>query len=125
METRKLAVSFKTSADADDKKAGDSINTETTILFKDWTDADFEVASARTVIIGQIQPKLRKGDRIGKEFIASRPGTRGVVKVTPWDALVEIFKGDKVAAAACSDKFDGAEQAMEKLRIFLTPEFEG
>lgn len=81
MENNRFLIQFKTSANEEDKLAGESIDTTTTIVFKDWTDVDYKTAAAETVKIRQIQPRLRKGERIGSEYIASRPGTRGAIDV--------------------------------------------
>ena len=116
-ETKKITVSFKTSADADSKKSGDGVDTTTTIVFKDWTEADFMAAAAKNVIINQLQPKIRKGERVEREVNASRPGTKGIAVVSYWDALVKIYDGDKIAAAKMSDAFGGAENAIKKLKI--------
>lgn len=117
MTDRKITVTFVTSADEDSKKNNESITTTTTIIFKDWTEADFDVSAAKNVIINKIQPLIRKGKRIEKEFVASRPGSKGIVQMSPWDALVLVFGGDKIQAAKMSDQFGGAENALAKLRM--------
>lgn len=114
---RRLTISFKTSADADSKKNHESVDTTTTVIFKDWTEADFDIAAVSNVKINQIQPKIRNGERIGREFIAARPGTKGITLVSAWDALVVMYQGDKIKAARMSDLYGGADRAMEKLRM--------
>ena len=86
MENNKFAITFKTSASEEDKAEGNSVDTTTTIVFDNWTDEDFKAAAAETVKIRQIQPRIRKGEPIGDEYIASRPGTRSAVD--PMAALI-------------------------------------
>ena len=88
-------MTFKTSSDEEAKLAKESVETTTTIVFKDWTDDDFKASAAETVKIRQIQPRIRKGQPIGDEFIASRPGTKGAID--PMAAL--IGKAGSVEAA--------------------------
>jgi len=78
---QRISLTYTTSADEESKAAKDSVTKTTTIIFKDWTQIDFNIYAAETVKIRQIQPKIRKGEAIGNEYIASRPGTRAVVDV--------------------------------------------
>jgi hypothetical protein len=99
IENNKFAITFKTSADAESKLANEGIETTTTIVFQGWTDEDFKAAAAETVKIRQIQPRIRKGQAIGEEFIASRPGTKGatdpmaglIAKAGSVDAAIELL----------------------------------
>ena len=109
MENNRYLITFKTSASQDDKDAGDTTVTTTTIVFAGWTDEDFKVAAAETVKIRQIQPKIRLGKAIGPEFIASRPGTRVAVVIDFAQALVKVFGGDN--AMLLIKKYGSAEKA--------------
>lgn len=113
MENR-YTITFKTSMDEDSKKSGESTVTTTTIVFDGWTDEDFKAAAAETVKIRQIQPRLRKGQDVGIEFKASRPGTRGAVVVDYAQALVKLLGGD--AAYALIKKHGTAEKAYQAIK---------
>jgi hypothetical protein len=78
---QRIVLTYTTSADEESKAAKDSVTKTTTIIFKDWTQTDFNIYAAETVKVRQIQPKIRKGDAVGSEYIASRPGTRAVVDI--------------------------------------------
>lgn len=117
MESRRITVTFSTSADADAKKNKESVNSTTTIIFKNWTDNDFDMAAASRVIIHNLQPLGRAGKVIPKEYEAPRPGFKGIQQISHWDALVKVFGGDKVLAAKVSDQYGGAERAMEQVKI--------
>jgi hypothetical protein len=100
MENNRFAITFKTSDDLEAKVSGESRETTTTIIFTGWTDEDFKAAAAETVKIRQIQPRLRKGQDIGDEFVASRPGTKGasdpvaslVAKAGSIEAAIEMLE---------------------------------
>ena len=114
MENNKYVLTFKTSVDEDSKKSGESITTTTTIIFDGWTDEDFKAAAAETVKIRQIQPRLRKGQDVGLEFKASRPGTRGAVIVDYAQALVKLLGGD--VAYALIKRHGTAEKAYQAIK---------
>lgn len=114
MENNRYTLTFKTSLDEDSKKAGDSVDTTTTIIFDGWTDEDYKAAAAETVKIRQIQPRIRKGQSIGLEFKASRPGTKGAVVIDFAQALVKLFGGD--TAYKLIKKYDTAEKAYEAIK---------
>jgi hypothetical protein len=101
MQNDRFTLTFKTSANEEDKLAGESIDTTTTIIFKDWTDEDFKTAAAETVKIRQIQPRLRKGEKVGAEFTASRPGTRSAVD--PLNAMVGKYGSVEAAIEALQE----------------------
>lgn len=109
MENNRYTLTFKTSMDEDSKKSGESTVTTTTIVFDGWTAEDFRAAAAETVKIRQIQPRIRKGQDIGPEFRASRPGTKGAVVVDYAQALVKLLGGD--TAYALIKKHETAEKA--------------
>ena len=101
MENNRYTITFKTSADEESKLAKDSVETTTTIVFKDWSDEDFKTAAAETVKIRQIQPRLRKGETIGNEYIASRPCTRAAVD--PLSAMVGKYGSVEAAIEALQE----------------------
>lgn len=117
MENERITITYKTSEDLESKMAGDGKLYTTTIIFKDWTDLDYKVAAAETVKIRQMQPRIRKGQVIGSEFVAARPGTRGSVQIDAHAALVKGF--GEVKAKELEVKFGNAEAAFERLKALL------
>lgn len=114
MENNRFAITFRTSLDEDSKKSGDSTLTTTTIVFDGWTDEDFKAAAAETVKIRQLQPRIRKGQAIGLEFKASRPGTKGAVVIDYAQALMKLFGGD--VTYKLLKKYGTAEKAYEAIK---------
>lgn len=117
MESKRLQVSFKASADEDARKDGDTMEYETTIIFEGWTDQDFMIAAARPVIIGQLQPRARKGKDIPSEYVASRPGTKGVRVLDYYKTLCEAI-GKELADKAVT-KFGNAKDAVKAIKGLL------
>ena len=101
MENIRYTISFKTSASGEAKLEGDSVDTTTTIVFTGWTDEDFKSAAAETVKIRQIQPRIRKGEAVGSEYTASRPGTRSTVD--PLNAMVGKYGSVEAAIEALQE----------------------
>lgn len=110
-------VTFSTSTDAEAKEAGESVKTTTTIVYKDWTLQDFMEAAASRVVINQMQPRIRRGETIGAEWQASKPGTKlgGGGKITATRALITLFGAEK--AEILINKYGSAEAVVEKLNI--------
>jgi hypothetical protein len=101
MMNDRFTITFKTSADAESKLANEAIDTTTTIIFTGWSEEDLKAAAAETVKIRQIQPRIRKGETIGTEFIASRPGTRAAVD--PMSAMIGKFGSVEAAIQALQE----------------------
>ena len=111
-------VKFSTSTDAEAKEAGESVKTTTTIVYKDWTLQDFMEAAASRVVINQMQPRIRKGETIGAEYEASKPGTKlGRIAKTPFQRLVDAIGLDNANKAVA--KFGTVEEAVEALAAFI------
>ena len=113
--TLRYEVTFSTSTDAEAKEAGESVKTTTTIVYKDWTLQDFMEAAASRVVINQMQPRIRRGETIGAEWQASKPGTKlgGGGKITSARAIKELCgnRTDEVIKA-----FGSADKAVEAIR---------
>ena len=90
-----------------------------TIIFKDWTLQDFVLASTDRVKIHQLQPRIRKGHEIGKEWIATRPGTKGfkVIPINATQALIKMFGPEK--AEDLIKQHGDADKAMEYIRMVI------
>lgn len=111
-------VTFSTSTDAEAKEAGESVKTTTTIVYKDWTLQDFMEAAASRVVINQMQPRIRRGETIGAEYEAAKPGTKlGKVAKTPFQRLVDAIGLDNANKAVA--KFGTVEKAVEALAAFI------
>ena len=116
--TLRYEVTFSTSTDAEAKEAGESVKTTTTIVYKDWTLQDFMEAAASRVVINQMQPRIRRGETIGAEWEASKPGTKlgGAKEVSPSRALKMMCgdKTDKIIKA-----FGSADKAIMAIKASL------
>ena len=114
----RFEITFKTSADAEAKANKESVENTTVVVFKDWVLADLLEYAATTVKINQIQPKIRNGEAIGAEFVASRPGTKPEKKPkTAWQKLVDAMGEPRAKKAV--EKFGTAEKALEALAAFI------
>lgn len=113
----RFEITFKTSADAEAKANKESVENTTVVVFKDWVLADLLEYAATTVKINQIQPKIRNGEVIGAEFVASRPGTKtsGGGKISATKALITLFGAEK--AEKLINKYGSAEAVVEKLNL--------
>ena len=113
---QRITIEFTTSEDAEARAAKDSVTKTVTIVFRDWTLQDFVLASTDRVKIHQMQPRLRKGQDIGKEWIATKPGTKGfrVVPVTATAALIKMFGPER--AEKLINQHGDADKAMEHVK---------
>lgn len=114
-------IEFSTSTDAEAKALGESIKSTTVVVFQDWTLEDLLEYAATTVKINQIQPKLRKGEVIGAEFIASRPGTKPAkAEMTPLKRLINAIGVERAEKAV--NKYGSAEKAIEAMKALFDDE---
>ena len=114
----KHEITFSTSTDAEAKANKESVKSTTTIIFKDWNLADLIEYAATTVKINQIQPKIRLGEVIGSEFIASRPGTKpSRIVRTPMSRLIYALGEEKAKKAVAT--FGTPEAALKALESLI------
>jgi hypothetical protein len=69
-------------------------------------------------VINQMQPRIRRGETIGAEYEASKPGTKlGRIAKTPFQRLVDALGLDNANKAV--EKFGTVEKAVEALKAFI------
>ena len=114
-------ITFSTSTDAEAKANKESTKSTTVVVFKDWQLVDLLEYAATTVKINQIQPKIRNGETIGAEFVASRPGTKPAkAELTPMKRLINAIGVERAEKAV--NKYGSAEKAIEAMKALFDDE---
>ena len=83
MTGEKVAITFNTSSDEYERKAGNAVQKTVTIDFSNCTLEDILVFAAETVKIRQIQTRIRTNKAVGDTFVASRPSRAGIAVADP------------------------------------------